>query len=510
MGTATRVAKNTAFLYVRIAVNLLISLYSTRLILGALGAKDFGIYNLVGGAIAMLTFLNSAMAEATQRFMSYTTGEEDSEKQRSIFNVSFILHLIIACFVVILLEIAGYFLFNGILDIPVDRVDSAILVYQYMVVSTFFTILTVPYDAVLNAHENMFLVAVMGIIQSFLKLGVAFYVTYTKSDQLIAYGLLMAILTILLMVASRIYCHIKYEEVIFNFKKYFDLRIFKEMGSFASWSLLSHSGYIITMQGTSVVLNSFFGVIVNAAQGISNQISGQLVSFTGTLLKALSPVIVKSEGKNDRAKMLQASMFGNKISFLLIAFLSIPVLIEIPYILKLWLKNVPEFTEVFCRLNLIRISINSLTTTFYISIGAIGNIKKYSIWESLIFMSALPASYLMFKLGASPEMIYINLIIMACGIGIVRVYFINRLGGLSVKLFLNSVIVRCLGVFIVTLLISTVPLLFLDEGFFRLVIVIFMSSLTFLITVFSFGLDRTERKQIEMLIMYVFRRRNTK
>ena len=239
MQPAKRVAVNTGILYAKMGITVFISLYATRLILAALGAEDYGIFNVVGGAIAMLTFLNIAMASASQRFMSYAQGEGDERKQKYIFNVSVTLHFLVAIAVFLLLQVAGYFLFNGILEIPEERMDVAKLLYQFMLVSTFFTILSVPYDAVINAHENMLLVAVLGIIESISKLAIAIYITYTAFDKLLTFGILMVSLPILLLVLRSIYCHRKYEEVTLSPRKYFNKQLFKEMTSFASWKLLS-------------------------------------------------------------------------------------------------------------------------------------------------------------------------------------------------------------------------------------------------------------------------------
>lgn len=496
MSSATRVVKNTIFLYCRIAVNILIALYSTRLVLDALGVEDFGIYNLVAGSIAMLTFLNSAMAEATQRFMAYAHGEGNVEKQIKIFNVSAILHLLIALLIVLILELAGYFLFKGVLEIPEDRVKVAKLVYQFMIASTFFTILKVPFDAVLNSNENMFWVALLGIISSICRLGIAIYIVYTNLDSLVVYGLLMALLSIVMISTTMTYCYKKYQEVRFRLISHFDSKLFKEMTSFASWTLLSHSAWIIASQGTAVVLNSFFGVAINAAQGVANQVSGQLANLSNTMHNALNPVIIKSEGRKDRRKMLEASMFGNKISFFIIALFSIPLIIEMPYVLGLWLKDVPEFAVVFCRLSLIRLQVGAITHTFYVAIGAIGKIKKDAIWEALIFTSILPISYLAFQLGASPEAIYLTFIFAFVGISIVRVYFLNRLGGLSVAYFMKNSVLRCYAVFFSSFFIATIPLLFQNDGLLRFIIVLLASSFTFFITTFAFGLNKEENRQI--------------
>lgn len=286
--TANRVVKNTGFLYAKMGITMFISLYTTRLILNSLGAADFGIFNIVGGAIAMLGFLNAAMAGATQRFMSYSEGEGNKKKQKSIFNISILLHFFIALAAGIALLIAGYFFFNGILNIPADRIFAAKVVYGSLIVSTMFTVMSVPYDAVLNAHENMKYYAIVGIIESLLKLSVALIVVYTFSDKLIVYGVLMACIPLITLTIMRIYCHKHYTECTIAPKKYWDKTMMKEMTSFAGWSFGNSATSMIGNYGLGIVLNMFFGTVLNAAQGIAGQITGQLCVFASNMLKALN------------------------------------------------------------------------------------------------------------------------------------------------------------------------------------------------------------------------------
>jgi len=510
MQPAKRVAVNTGILYAKMGITVFISLYATRLILAALGAEDYGIFNVVGGAIAMLTFLNIAMASASQRFMSYAQGEGDEQKQKYIFNVSVSLHFLVAIAVFLLLQVAGYFLFNGILEIPEERMDVAKLLYQFMLVSTFFTIVSVPYDAVINAHENMLLVAILGIIESVSKLAIAIYITYTAFDKLLTFSILMVSLPILLLVLRSIYCHRKYEEVELAPRKYYNRRLFKEMTSFASWKLLSSTASIVAMQGITIILNSFFGVIVNAAQGVANQVSGQLMAFSNTMLKALNPVIVKSEGEKNRTQMLKASMTGNKISFFLLSFFAIPVLIEMSFILNFWLKDVPDFAIVFCRLSLINAGIDQLTVTFSTAIGATGRIKKVSFWNSMVYIALLPASYLAFKLGASPEAIYVNLIGMTVVLSILRVLFTYHLCGLELGQFTSDLLVPCLSTTLATAIIAYTPTFFLDAGLVRLVVVVILNVLTFLTLLFLIGLKDEEKKLITSVYQAVVTRLRNK
>ncbi|WP_430936216.1 hypothetical protein [Saccharicrinis sp. 156] len=482
------------------AITVFISLYTTRLILSALGVGDFGIYNVVGGAIAMLTFLNSAMASATLRFMSYFQGDRNFLKQRQVFNVSVLLHLLIAIAVVIILEIAGVFLFDSILKIDPNRMESARLVFQFLVISTFFIVISVPYDAVINAHENMLFVALLGILEAILKLSIAFYISYTNFDKLVSYGLLMASLTFLLLIIKRIYCHLKYEEVRINFVKFYNKNLFKEMSSFASWSFLGSSTSMVSNYGQNIVINMFFGTIVNAAQGVAVQISGQLSVFANVLLKALNPVIDKSEGAGDRKLMLKASIMGSRVSFFMLMFFYIPVMVEMPYIFNLWLKDVPEFAVVFCRLTLIRNLVEQLFLTIESSISAVGNIKQYKIYQSIFHLFPLILTFVLFSFDSPAYIMYIVFIFYSVFTGVLTVFFAKKTSGLSVRLFLNEVVYRCGVSFLFVLLISTVPVLIFSEGILRLLLVVAISSLLYGITIWNFGFTEVERITVKNII----------
>lgn len=503
MQPAQRVALNTSFLYAKMAITVLISLYATRIVLSALGAEDFGIFNVVGGAIAMLTFLNNAMSTATQRFMSYSKGGENDEKQKQIFNVSVILHICIAIIIFIILQIAGYYLFDGILNISDQRMRAAKLIYQFMIVSTLFSVISVPYDAVINAHENMLLVAILGIIEAVLKLAIALYMLNVSFDKLAFFGILTAALSVFLLLLRRIYCHRYYSECDLNIKKYFSKPLFKEMTSFAGWSFLGTSSSMLTNYGQGIVLNVFFGTIVNAAQGIANQISGQLGVFAGTMLKALHPMIAKSEGAGNRELMLRASMVGSKVSFYLMMLFYIPVLIELPIILKYWLNEVPKYTVIFCSLLFIRNLIEQLFYTLSLSIAAVGNIKKYQIYFTTLNAIPLLASYLLFKMNYQPYFIYIVFIIYSIiGAGI-TLHFAKIDCGLSLPLYFNNVIYPCLISFIITISTSVIPVFFISEGILRLVVVGFISTITFIIVVWNIGLNLNERDEILKMLKTV-------
>ncbi len=493
MQQAKRVAKNTGFLYARMGITVFISLYSTRLILDALGVDDFGIFNLVGGAIAMLTFLNNAMSGATQRFMSFAEGEGNLQKQKNIFNVSIVLHLITSILVVVLLEFVGYFLFNGILTIPVERIEAAKLIFHFLIASTFFTIISVPYDAVINAHENMFLVAILGILEALIKLAIAFYITNTAFDKLIMYGLLMALLTIVLLIIKQIYCNKKYDEVKISIKKYYNKKLFSEMTSFAGWSFLGSTSSMLSFYGQGLVLNMFFGTVVNAAQGVASQVGGQLSSFSGTMLKALNPIIAKSEGSGNRDLMFKATFMGSKLAFFLLMILSIPVIIEMPSIFNFWLKKVPDYTIIFCRLLLIKLLLDQINTNLTTLIAAVGDIKKYQIIVSIVYILPILITFVLFKIGFPPYSIYIIFIIFSIVAGFTNIYFSKKVANLPANFFLKQVVLRVFLAFIISLGVAILPLSLIKEGLLRLIIVFSVSLIASVITIWHIGLTKKEK-----------------
>lgn len=452
--TANRVIKNTGYLYAKMGITMFVSLYTTRLILNSLGASDFGIFNIVGGAIAMLGFLNAAMASATQRFMSYSEGEGDKEKQKSIFNVSLILHLGISLVVGIALFIAGYFFFNGILNIPADRIFAAKVVYGSLIVSTMFTVMTVPYDAAMNTHENMKYYAVVGILESFLKLAVAFACVYTTFDKLIVYGSLMACIPLITLTIMRIYCHKHYAECIIAPRIYWKKDLMTEMGAFAGWNLFSSMSGIVTQYGLGLIINHYFGVLLNAAQGIANQVSGVLMTFSQNALKSLNPIIVKSEGANDSQKMIYTTLLGCRISFSIFGLFSFPLLFYMPDILKLWLNNIPEWAIMFCRLQLIRILTEQLTLSMGSAISAHGVIRNYNLSRSVLNILPLFILPVLFHYHFPPVWLYIVWIICWSVLGgAISLYYSVTLVKLSFQRYFKDVLGPCTLLSILIILI---------------------------------------------------------
>ena len=500
MSTSTRVLKNTGYLYIKMAITVFISLYTTRLVLNALGASDFGVFGVVGGVITMLGFLNGAMSSATQRYMSYSEGERNKERQKYIFNNSLILHWGIAILVGVTLEVAALLFFNGILNIDPTRIVAAKWVYHFMVISTLFTVISVPYDAAINAHENMLFYSIIGVLESILKLVVAFYVVYTSYDKLIVYGLLMSLIAVILLIVRQVYCLLKYDECRMCIRKYYSLSVIRELTGFAGWNFIGAAGSLIGNCGANVVVNHYFGTSVNAAQNVGSQLRGQMMAFSNNMLKALNPVIVKKEGAGDRASMLKFSMTGSKLSFLIFAVLAIPFIVETPYILRLWLKNVPDWTICFSRFQMIIALMEQLTITLGTTLGAAGKIKEFNIFGSVARFVPLFLYIAIFACGAQPYWIYLIILINSgLIINAYTIYQCKKFCGLSLKEFGMSVLFPCCFCSIFAYILGSVPTLFMDETIYRLLISCSVTLIVYFAVTYFVGFNMEEKILIRNL-----------
>ena len=453
-----------------------------------------GVFNIVGGTIAMLSFLSGPMAQSTQRFLNYYEGDGQKEQLKTVFNTSVFLNTGIGIIVCILLEIAYFFIFDSVLNLPKESIYAAKWVYQFTVISTLFTIISVPYEASLNAHENMFYFSFVGVFESALKLLTAIYVVRTGFDKLIIYGLLMAAISFVKVFIMRMYCVKNYNECKINLRKYYNSIMVKKMTSFAGWSFIGSIANLASSQGSAIVMNNFFGVRVNAAQGVANQLSGQLMSFSNNLIKALNPVIVKKEGANDRSKMLEATLTGSKLSFLIMAFFAIPFIIEMPYILSLWLKYPPEYAIVFCRLLLIRMLFNQLGVTFGTAIGAVGKVKGITLAYTILTFLVLPLCYFIFKLGFDAKAFYYIYMFVDFSLLFISVWFMKELCGMSVKFYISDVFVKCLVATITILLSCRILVTNINNSLLQLISVLIISSLLLLFGGYFYVLNKNERK----------------
>lgn len=481
-------------------ITVFVSLYTTRLILNALGASDFGVYGVVGGAITMLGFLNGAMASATQRFMSYAEGEGNIERQKSIFNNSLVLHWLIAVVVAVFLESAMFIFFGGVLNIEPDRIYAAKYIYHFAVISTLFTIITVPYDAAINAHENMLYYAIVGILESVLKLIAAVVIVYSHSDKLILYGLFMAIITIIMLIIKQIYCQKHYRECKIALNNYVCKETLREISGFAGWNFVGSLGTLLGNCGGNIIINHYFGTAINAAQNVGAQLRGQMLAFSNNMLKALNPVIVKKEGSGDRDAMLKFSLTGSKLSYLVFAVLAIPFLIETPYILKLWLKNVPEWAVCFSRFQMTISLLEQLTITLGTTLGATGKIIEMNVFGSIARFLPLFLYIPLFAFGAQPYWLYIIILVnFGFVINGYTIYLCKKYCGLNTTYYCKNVLFPCFGCSVLSLSIGFIPYFFMEECLLRFMLSSLLSLIVYFVSMILFAFNSEEQYIIKSL-----------
>jgi Na+-driven multidrug efflux pump len=498
-----RIVLNSIALYLKMFFSIIVALFTTRIVLSAFGVVDYGIYTLVIGVVSLLTFLNVSMTLATQRFMSIAIGQGNMDRLKKVFETSVFLHLIIGVIIVLGLEIGGIFLFDGFLDIPASRIDAAKIIYQFMIVSTFFTINAVPYDAAIVANEQMLVDSAIGFLENILKLLIAFYLLHTTQDKLILYSFLSTILLIFIRIVKSFYCRKKYEEcqISYAFWKLGDKSEMKEMAAFAGWNTFGSLVFVGRSQLLSVVLNLFFGTVINAAYGVANQVNAQIAILSTTLLKALNPQLTKSEGRGDRMRMLRIAEYSTKFSFFVFSLFLIPLYVEIPFLFKLWLKTVPEHTINFSILLLSANLVKQLSNGIMLSMQSIGKLKNYTLIVNTIYLLNVPLSALCLYYGYPVYYAIIMTIVTEFfGLG-ARIIIANiYIEQFSLKEFLFEIILKSFIIFGLTV----VPVYFLstimEDNFFRLIVVSLFSSVLMLVLIYNISLRRSEKERIKELV----------
>lgn len=494
-----RIAKNTVLLYTRMLLTMGVALYTSRIVLQTLGIVDYGLYNVVGGIVAMFTFLNGAMAGATQRFLNYALGENDVEKLRLIFSTSVFVHAAIAMIIFLLAETLGlWFLYNELV-IPENRMDAAFWVYQCSILSCIIMIMSAPYNAVIIARERMGAFAYISILEVVLKLVIVYLLTAFDIDKLMFYAILILLVQVSIRLVYQIYCNKYFYEskILFVFNK----KIFSEMGSFAGWNLLGNFAIIGLTQGLNILLNIFFGPTVNAARGIAVQVQQAINGFSSNFQTAINPQITKSYASQDVVYMHSLIIRSAKFSFIVLFLLSLPVLIETNQILNIWLKNVPSYSVSFIRLILFISLLDAMANSVSTAINAVGRIKVYQITIGVILLMVVPISYLFLKLGFHPEIVFI---VYACVnlLGqIVRLFFAKRIVKIRIKDFVVKVYLKVILVSFSSMIIPICISYLMSPSIVRLLLVSCISFVSTGFSIYYIGLDLSERQLIKNIII---------
>jgi len=505
MQGSTKIIFNTGITYARAVVTALISLYSTRVVLSSLGASDFGIFNVIGGVVAMLAFLNAAMTTSTQRYLSFNLGKGDLSLVKKIFANSVVIHLVIGLIIVLFIEGIASYLIGNKLQIDSSRIEVARYILHFTVASTFITVISVPYDAVVNAHENMIFLAIVTIIEAILKLLVALSLFIVPGDKLFYFGLLTMFSAILIRLIKRTYSKRKYEECRITIMQWYDLREIKELTSFASWQLFGTLCSLGRNQGVAIVLNFFYSTVVNAAYGIANQINAQLMFFSQTMMSAMRPQIMKSEGSNDRDRVIRLSLSANRLSFYLFTFFALPLYFQMPFVLDLWLKEVPQYTVEFCRAILLLTMANQINMGLMTAVQAIGKIKLYQTVAGGIQLLTLPIGFWFLKIGYPSYSIVLVSFVLECISTVFRVFYFRYLTGYPAWKYFLGVILRS----VLTLLPAAIFLIIigekLPEGITGFLVCIISSILIYVGSLVLYGLDRSEKRIFKEITRKLFK-----
>lgn len=499
IGNSKLVARNTLLLYLRTFVVMLVSIFTSRVVLSNLGESDYGIYNIVGGFVSMFALLSSTLTVASQRFISYELGKPDTESDlQKTFSVSVIIHTLLAIFILVLLETFGIWFINNKINISPDRIQAAKIVFQCSVITFCVNLISIPYNAEIIAHERMHVFAYISIIEVLLKLGAAYILSIFLGDKLVIYAIIMLLIAFILRLIYGIYCKNNFAECKVEIVK--EKARYQEILSFCSWNILGSSSVILNSQGINILINLFFGVLLNAARGLAEQINSALNSFVSNFMTALNPQITKCFAAREYKQMNELVIFGGKLAFCLLWIISFPVITHAESLLKLWLVEVPAHTSSFVKLALIYTLCQSLSQTLYTVMLASGNIKRYQLIVGSISLCAFPITYVFFKCGLPVEYGYVSTIIISIMCLIARLIILPSIIPMfnSFK-YVRFVIVRALIISIATVLTySFLSLIFIDTFSNILQFIIAFGIAVFYSVIL--GLSRKEKKQIILSI----------
>lgn len=489
-----QIAKNTILLYFRQILTMLISIYTSRIILDALGVVDYGVYNVVGGVVTIFAFLNSSLAQATQRFIAFGIEKETIEKQRKTFSMLLNVHILIAILIFILCETIGLWFFYNKLVIPIDRLNSAFWVMQCSIISLLISVTQVPYNATIFGHEKMNAYAYISIIEVLLKLVIVFILKFCSSDKLLLYGLLVMIVQIIIAFIYRFYCKINFQNC--NYRIYWSPNMFKQIFSFTSWSVIGNFTYTLNTQGVNFLINIFFGPVYNAAKGIATAVEAAISSFVCNFLGASIPQIIKSYAIGDIEYCFNLSYKSSKFGFYIFMIIALPLISIMTPVLSIWLVEVPPHTSIFCVCSLLFIQTNSLAGTLQNISQATGKVRNFQLLHSLTLILSLPTIYICYKFKAPVDTFLYVMIIDSFISFFVQLIAVHQiLNEYSILNFIKKVTIPEISAFIIPFTASIIC--WHIEHTILTAIISFISVLIIcLLSIWGIGMTKGERTWI--------------
>ena len=489
-----RIAKNTILLYFRTIFIMLITLYTSRVILNYIGIEDYGIYNVVGGVVTMFSIISGAQTASVSRYLTFELGRGDSIQLSNIFSMSINIQIGMVILVLLISEPVGIWFINTHLNIPPDRLIAAHWVFQCSLLTFCINLLSIPYNALIVAHEKMSVFAYVSILEASLKLSVVYLLLITPGDRLIAYAVLLLIVALIIRLTYGIYCGKVFSES--KYKYFFDKSLFKEMTGFAGLSFFTNCSYVFNTQGCNMLINMFYGVSLNAARGIASQVNSAILQFVNNFTTALNPQITKLYAQGEKREMFNLICRGTKFSFFLLMIFSLPVIFETDIILEIWLKNPPEYSALFLRLTILASMIQMLGNTGYTACMATGNIKKYVIWITSIGSLVFPITWIVYYLGGAPESTYWVFIFIYALVDIVRLWIMKGLLEFPPSMFFKDVILYIFKTFGIAVILPIIIIYVMEPTIVRLIISIIVCIICSMLSIVIVGLKKNERKII--------------
>ena len=496
------IAKNTIMLYIRMIIIMVVSLYTTRVILNVLGETDYGIYNIVGSVVVSMIFIQNSLMSATQRYLSYEIGLGEKGKVASVFSSSLNLHIKFILLIVFFLETIGLWLLNCVLVIPDDRVFAANYVYQFSILTFCLNLIRIPYNSIIISYESMNIYAFLSIAEALLKLVVVIMIKYFYSDKLIAYGFLILAITMIINALYIYYCRIHYrKETVFNIRG--NKTVISNMRGFLGWNLLGGISGVAISEGPNYFMNYYLGVSVNAAMGIAKQVSSAVYQFTANFQTAFNPQIVKTYASDEKKILFNLINNTSLLSFILLFIIALPIILCSDYIFTLWLIDVPQYTIIFCILIILSQFMSALGSPLWMVAHATGKIKTYQITVSLINLTIVPISFLILFGGYEPYYILVFQVFISSTTLVYRLFFAWHKLGFPIRIYIKEVISKCVYL---TLIIVPIPLYFKVNAITAMdnIIVVILSVVISVPAIFFIGLNEDTRYEIRHFIRQKF------
>lgn len=495
-----KVAKNTLFLYFRMMFTMIVSLYTSRVNLAVLGIENNGIYQVVGGLVMFFSFMNGSLSGATSRYLTYEIGRDDIKRLTETFSAALMIHIALSLIILILSETVGLWFLNHRLNIPLDRMHAARVVYQFSILSCMMSVVLIPYNALIIAHEKMNIFAYLSILDVSLKLIICYSLYIIPYDKLIVFGLLITIVSIINFIVYYSYCRSKFKECKFKYTK--NQNIIKPILSFSGWDLFGNFSVMARTQGVNIIMNLFIGPAINAAVGFATSVGNAVYSFANNFMTAIRPPIVKAYAQHEYIKMQGLMINASKYSFCLILFLSMPFFFESNYIVTLWLKTPPEYTGIFCALDLFLSTASSLFLPLVFAIHATGRIKFMSIVNGAIWFSTVPLTYLLLWLGASPSSAYIIKIFLLAPVVVSNFHSVKKyIPTFDIRLFLREAVIPSSVVLIIAAIFtSVIHKINIHNDLLRLIVTCISSYFSIILCVWIFILDKSQKRIIHSKI----------